>query len=110
MPELETLLDTAMEPNIAGISFVMIGVWMFIGVIAGGLLPGRRPLGMLGSMIGGVIGALGAGYVVDQFPKLNPAGYISGLPTNITEMVGALIAALVGALIVLILLRLFVRK
>ncbi len=106
---MEDLINQLNDIQFFGIDVVTLGLWIIVGVLAGSLLPGRRPLGLLGSMIGGVLGGLGAGYVIKQYPSLNPAQYISGVDPTIQGWIGAFIAALVGAIVVLLLLRIIFR-
>jgi uncharacterized membrane protein YeaQ/YmgE (transglycosylase-associated protein family) len=69
-------------------------VLLMIGLIAGAtarlVVPGRNPMGLLGTLAVGVIGAF--------------IGWL--LPLHPTSLLGSILAAVIGAVIVLLILRL----
>lgn len=73
-----------------------IVVWLIVGLIAGAvarfLVPGRDPMGWIGTLALGLIGSLVGGFLADLFMSgdqdLNPAGIIGSI-------IGAVVALLV---------------
>ena len=73
-----------------------IVVWLIVGLIAGAvarfLVPGRDPMGWIGTLALGLIGSLVGGFLADLFTSgnqdLNPAGIIGSI-------IGAVVALLV---------------
>jgi uncharacterized membrane protein YeaQ/YmgE (transglycosylase-associated protein family) len=71
-------------------------VWLIVGLIAGALarllVPGRDPMGFLGTLVLGLIGSLIGGFLGDLFTTGNqdfsPAGLIGSI-------IGAVVALLV---------------
>jgi uncharacterized membrane protein YeaQ/YmgE (transglycosylase-associated protein family) len=62
-------------------------VWLIVGLIAGALarllVPGRDPMGLLGTIVLGLVGSLIGGFVGDLFTSGNrdfsPAGLIGSI-------------------------------
>ena len=71
--------------------------WMIIGLVAGAiarfLVPGRQPMGIIMTMVLGMIGSLVAGFIASIIFKYDPAAQ----PVNAY----GLIASTIGAVIVL---------
>jgi uncharacterized membrane protein YeaQ/YmgE (transglycosylase-associated protein family) len=71
-------------------------VWLIVGLVAGViarfLVPGRDPMGWLGTMALGLVGSLIGGFLGDLFASgnqdFNPAGLIGSI-------IGAIVALLV---------------
>jgi uncharacterized membrane protein YeaQ/YmgE (transglycosylase-associated protein family) len=77
--------------------------WLIIGLVAGAfarlLVPGRDPMGLLGTLVLGLVGSLVGGFLGDLIQKgdqdLSPAG---------------LLGSIIGAIVALLLYRAFVRS
>ena len=73
-----------------------IVVWLIIGLVAGALarllVPGRDPMGFLGTLLLGLVGSLVGGFLGDLLTEgdqtLDPAGIIGSI-------IGAIIALLI---------------
>jgi uncharacterized membrane protein YeaQ/YmgE (transglycosylase-associated protein family) len=98
-------------------------VWVGAGFLLGLIMIGRRPLGLIGDLLLGIIGGVAGGWVFLKFagglPALDLAAHVTNLATRVgvtslTETsagyIGAFLEALIGALLLLILTRLFVRR
>jgi uncharacterized membrane protein YeaQ/YmgE (transglycosylase-associated protein family) len=83
------------------VNFSVLALQILAGAIAAGLvgrvLQGGR-FGLLGDLVFGVIGAIGANFLVGAFGLFNVAHY--GLP-------GALIIAIIGAILLVVIVHLF---
>jgi uncharacterized membrane protein YeaQ/YmgE (transglycosylase-associated protein family) len=86
---------------VVGFLISLFVVGLVVGAIARVLLPGRDPMGCLGTALVGIIGSLVGGLLADvvlghpgQTPALHPAG---------------LIGSVIGAIVVLLVLRQFRR-
>ncbi len=62
------MIDALHGVEFAGFDILQLGLWIFVGILAGGLLPGRRPLGLAGSIAGGIGGGLLASYATGGCP------------------------------------------
>jgi uncharacterized membrane protein YeaQ/YmgE (transglycosylase-associated protein family) len=100
-----------------------IGVWAGAGFLLGLIMIGRRPLGLVGDLLLGIIGGVAGGWAFNTFddrvPAIDLGPYVlnaaAGLGvTSLTEVgaayIGAFFEALIGALVLLIIVRLFVRR
>jgi uncharacterized membrane protein YeaQ/YmgE (transglycosylase-associated protein family) len=98
-------------------------VWVGAGFLLGLIMIGRRPLGLLGDLLLGVIGGVAGGWAFLRFagsvPAIDLSQYVSSLATRVgvtsltetgADYIGAFLEAFVGALVLLILTRLFVRR
>jgi uncharacterized membrane protein YeaQ/YmgE (transglycosylase-associated protein family) len=78
-------------------------VWLIIGLIAGAiarlLVPGRDPLGFLGTLILGLAGSLIGGFLADLIDSGNDEFSPAGL-----------LGSIVGAVIALLIYRAFVGR
>ena len=76
--------------------------WLIVGIIAGWLakmvIPGEGPMGLLGDLVTGVVGAIVGGLIFNYF----------GHPGATGVNVGSIAVAFVGAVVVLWLVRQFV--
>ena len=74
--------------------------WLLIGLVAGfiarALVPGRDPMGWLGTLILGLIGSLVGGFIGNAFTRGDQAFSPAGL---IGSIVGAIIALIVWRMI-----------
>ena len=87
-----------MDTMILGMSLTNLVIFLLIGLAAGyvaGLIMKRRPFGLLGDMLLGVVGAIFGSWL---FGLLNIA-----LPGG---MIGTFIVALIGAVVILFIVRL----
>ena len=70
--------------------------WLIVGLVAGfiarALVPGRDPMGVVGTLVLGLVGSLIGGFIGDIFTKGDQDFSPSGL---IGSIVGAVIALLV---------------
>jgi uncharacterized membrane protein YeaQ/YmgE (transglycosylase-associated protein family) len=92
------------------------GIWLGAGFVLGLIMVGRRPLGLIGDLIAGLVGGAGAGYAFDRFAPASldlaqyPQKLLHSLSHERAEYVVAFVIAFVGALILLILMRLLIRR
>ena len=86
------------------VNFSVLALQILAGAITAGLV-GRvlqgGGFGLIGDLLFGVIGAIGANFVVSTFHLFNVAHY--GLP-------GALIIAIIGAILLVVLVHLFTYR
>ncbi len=70
--------------------------WLIVGLIAGAiarlLVPGRDPMGFLGTLVLGLVGSIIGGFLGELFESGNPSFSPAGL---IGSIVGAIIALLI---------------
>lgn len=75
--------------------------WLIIGLLAGAiarlLVPGRDPMGLLGTLVLGLIGSLIGGFLGQLFESGNPSFSPAGL---LGSIIGAIIALLIYRAIV----------
>jgi uncharacterized membrane protein YeaQ/YmgE (transglycosylase-associated protein family) len=103
-------MDSLTSIEFFGIPGVTLAVWFAAGLVAGALLMGRRPIGLLGDLIIGVIGGFLGGWVTSRFPEARLSNYIGGVDPAIANYVGEFLTAVVGAIVVLLILRLLIRR
>lgn len=96
-----------------------LGIWAGAGFLLGLILIGRRPLGLIGDLLFGIIGGVGGGYLfnrtgldLDQYvariaPSLQNA---DGSMSQNAIYIGSFAEAFIGALVLLILLRIIIRR
>jgi uncharacterized membrane protein YeaQ/YmgE (transglycosylase-associated protein family) len=92
-----------------GIPAFTLGLWLVAGLVAGALLMGRRPLGLLGDLAVGLIGGFFGGWLMDRM-DVKVSDYIDGVNNRIANQIGEFFTALVGAIIVLLILRVVIRR
>jgi uncharacterized membrane protein YeaQ/YmgE (transglycosylase-associated protein family) len=92
-----------------GIPGVTLAIWFAAGLVAGALLMGRRPVGLLGDLIIGVIGGFIGGWVTSR-TGVRLSDYIGGVDPTIANYAGEFLTAVVGAAVVLLILRLLIRR
>jgi uncharacterized membrane protein YeaQ/YmgE (transglycosylase-associated protein family) len=92
-----------------GIQGTTLAIWFAAGLVAGALLLGRRPIGLLGDLVIGVIGGFLGGWVT-QRTGIRLANYIGGVDPAIANYIGDFLTAVIGAIIVLLIIRLFIRR
>lgn len=78
------------------IVFLLIG--LAAGYVAGLILKGRRPFGLIGDMILGIVGAFVGGWLLGAIGIALPGG-----------LIGSFVVALIGAVIILFVVRLIRR-
>lgn len=78
---------------------IIIIIGLIAGAVARLLVPGRDPIGILGTIVLGIVGSLVGGFLWNliQYHRFAPHHY---------HMVG-IIGSIIGAIVVLILMRLF---
>ena len=86
------------------VTFSVLALQILVGAIAAGVI-GRilqgGGFGLIGDLLFGVIGAIGANFLVSAFNLFNVARY--GLP-------GALIIAIIGAILLVVIVHLFTYR
>jgi uncharacterized membrane protein YeaQ/YmgE (transglycosylase-associated protein family) len=95
-----------------------IGVWAGAGFLLGLIMIGRRPLGLIGDLLLGIIGGAAGGWAFNYFDESVPAidlgQYAQRVASSLSEQsagyIGAFAEAFIGAFVLLILARLFVRR
>lgn len=96
-----------------GADATTVGVWAGAGLILGVILIGRRPLGLFGDLLFGILGGVGGGWAFNKF-NIDLGQYVTKVSDSLSEntvaLVGAGLEAAVGALVLLILLRLLIRR
>lgn len=75
------------------IAWIILG--LIVGIVAKWIVPGRTPLGILGDIIIGIVGALIGGFIYGLFGHVGVTGFNWH----------TIIAALIGAVILLWILR-----
>jgi uncharacterized membrane protein YeaQ/YmgE (transglycosylase-associated protein family) len=77
---------------------------------------GRRPLGLFGDIVLGLVGAIGAGWAFVRFggEAADLGKYARQIAPSLTDAnagyIGAFVEAFIGALVLLILIRLLIRR
>jgi len=103
-------MDVLNGVELFGIPAVTLIIWCSAGLVAGMLLMGRRPIGLLGDLIVGVLGGFLAGWVVSK-TGFDLGQYISGIESAALKgYLVAFLTALIGAVVVLIILRVLIRR
>jgi len=96
-----------------GVDLTTAGVWAGAGLVLGVILIGRRPLGLIGDILFGVIGGIGGGWAFNKF-EIDLGQYATQISESITPetaaLIGAFAEAFVGALVLLVILRILVRR
>jgi uncharacterized membrane protein YeaQ/YmgE (transglycosylase-associated protein family) len=106
---MESLLESFNTVEFFGIPGVTLAIWFAAGLVAGTLLMGRRPVGLLGDLIIGVIGGFLGGWATNRF-NIRLADYIGGLDANLAAYLGEFLTAVIGAVVVLLILRILIRR
>jgi uncharacterized membrane protein YeaQ/YmgE (transglycosylase-associated protein family) len=77
--------------------------WLIVGLIAGAIarlvVPGRDPMGLLGTLVLGLVGSLIGGFLGTLFESGNPSFSPAGL-----------LGSIVGAIIALLIYRAVIRR
>ena len=126
---MSQLMDTLYTVTFFDIPLITLITWAAAGAVAGLLLMGRRPIGLLGDIVIGVLGGFLGGWARVRVPNFiaglventSPEtaaqirnfhfrDQIGGVSPEIAEHVGNFIIALLGAMVVLALLRSVMRK
>lgn len=102
---LEALRDVAFF----GVPGVTIALWFAAGAAAGTLLMGKRPFGLLGDLVIGVLGGFLGGWATAK-TGLRLERYISGIDDGLASTLAEFLTALIGAIVVLVIIRLVVRR
>lgn len=102
-------MDALTNMVVFGVPAITLGIWFAAGLAAGVLLMGRRPVGLLGDLVIGVLGGFLGGWATERL-GVRFADYISGIDPNLANYIGEFLTALAGAIIVLIVLRLVIRR
>ncbi len=102
-------MDTLNTIEFFGIPGVTLATWFAAGLVAGALLMGRRPVGLLGDLVIGVLGGFLGGWVTQRF-DIRLSNYIGGVDPNIANYIGDFLTAVIGAIVVLLVLRLVIRR
>jgi uncharacterized membrane protein YeaQ/YmgE (transglycosylase-associated protein family) len=92
-----------------GIPGVTLATWFAAGLVAGALLMGRRPVGLLGDLVIGVLGGFLGGWAT-QATGVRLADYIGGVDPTIASYIGDFLTAVIGAVVVLLVLRVVIRR
>lgn len=92
-----------------GIPGVQLATWFAAGLVAGALLMGRRPVGLLGDLVIGVLGGLIGGWATRRF-GLDLSQYIGGVDANLARYIGDFLTAVIGAIVVLLVIRIVIRR
>lgn len=92
-----------------GIPGVTLATWFAAGLVAGALLLGRRPVGLLGDLVIGVLGGFLGGWVTQRF-NIRLADYIGGVDPTIANYIGDFLTAVIGAVVVLLIIRVIIRR
>jgi uncharacterized membrane protein YeaQ/YmgE (transglycosylase-associated protein family) len=113
---METLNNFAAS---LGVDLIMAGIWLGAGFVLGLIMVGRRPLGLFGDLVIGLIGGGASGYLFHRFggTTIDAGQYVSMLAPSLDDAnpnypayIGAFAEAFVGALVLLVLVRLFIRR
>ncbi len=103
-------MDSLWQVELFEVPFAFIGLWIAAGVLAGFFVLGRRPLGILGDLIIGVIGGGVAGWVASK-SDIMFADFIDGVDQSTARYIGEFVTALIGAFVVVLLVRVvYARK
>lgn len=96
-----------------GVDAITAAVWIGTGFVLGLIMVGKRPLGLLGDLVVGILGAVGSGWGFIQ-ADIDLGDYAAQVAPTLSEpnagYVGAAAEAFIGALVILILLRLVIRR
>lgn len=96
-----------------GVDAATAGVWAGAGFLLGLILIGRRPLGLLGDLLLGIIGGIAGGFLFNR-TGLDLDQYATRIAPSLGEenaaYVGAFAEAFIGALVLLILARVLIRR
>jgi uncharacterized membrane protein YeaQ/YmgE (transglycosylase-associated protein family) len=92
------------------IPVVQLATWFAAGLAAGSLLGGRRPVGLFGDLIVGVLGGFLGGWAADKTGIRLSDLFEGVMSQRLAGVVGEFLTALVGALIVLVILRIAIRR
>ena len=122
-------MDAINNITVFDIPLLTLIIWGLAGAVAGTLLMGRRPIGLLGDLVIGVLGGLLGGWgrvkvpnwIADVVEGSNPglaqsirdfrfARHIGGVSPALAERIGDFLVALIGAIVVLLLLRMLIRR
>jgi uncharacterized membrane protein YeaQ/YmgE (transglycosylase-associated protein family) len=99
-----------------GVSAITAGIWAGAGFVLGLIMVGRRPLGLFGDILLGLIGGVGAGWALNRFggEMLDLGKYERQIAPSLSEVnagyIGAFAESFIGALVLLLLIRLFIRR
>lgn len=103
-------MDVLNGVELFGIPAMTLVIWFAAGLVAGMLLMGRRPIGLLGDLIVGVLGGFLGGWATSKM-GIRLADYIGGIDSEeIKAYLGSFLTALIGAVVVLLILRVLIRR
>lgn len=66
------------------IGFILVG--LVVGLIARFLLPGRDPIGIVGTILVGIVGAVIGGYLFSEVFELNDSGGVAWIGSILVAM------------------------
>ncbi len=66
------------------VGFIIVG--LIVGILARLLMPGRDPIGILGTIVVGIVGAVIGGYLFSQVFELNDSGGVAWIGSIIVAM------------------------
>ena len=90
-----------------------LGIWAGAGLVLSLVLIGRRPLGLLGDIVLGVLGGIAGGWAFNRFGVdlgVYATRVAPSLTVEATRHIGAFAEAFVGALALPVLARLLIRS
>ena len=90
-----------------------LAIWAGAGFVLSLILIGRRPLGLLGDILLGVLGGIGGGWAFQRFGVdlgAYAAQIAESLSADATRHIGSFAEAFVGALVPTLLARIFIRS
>jgi uncharacterized membrane protein YeaQ/YmgE (transglycosylase-associated protein family) len=107
--QISDFFHTISEGKFFGVKGVTLAIWAVAGLFAGALVKGRRPLGLLGDLVVGLLGGFLGGAVLEA-TGFSIADHIQRVPADLTNALAKFITALVGAIVVLVVLRFMIRR
>lgn len=98
---------------------IVLAVWAGTGLVLGLIMIGKRPLGLLGDLLFGIIGGVGGGWLFLKFAHPRDINLGTLIQENIpvdsltpenAVYIGAAVEAFIGALVILVILRIIIRR